>query len=98
MKLDTPPQSAEEVAEKIVEYKTSFADEISEILWNHVLGELARSGVDLENRAEELFPSMILLLESIRSLHLQANNIEHPLQAFAAEAFEQSEYMDVDTE
>ena len=87
MRLDTPPQSPEELAEKITEYKKSFADDISEFLWNHVLGELARSGCNLEDKADELFPSILLVLESIRSLHLHSNDIHHPLQDFASESF-----------
>lgn len=83
MKLDTPPQSPEELAEKISEYKRSFAEDVSEFLWQHVLGELARSGCDFQSNTEELYPSIVLVLESIKSLHLHANGIEHPLQKIA---------------
>jgi len=83
MKLDSPPQSAEELAEKISEYKRSFAEDISEFLWQHVLGELARSGCDFQTDTDELYPSIILVLEAIKSLHLHSNGIEHPLQKIA---------------
>ena len=82
-----PPTSPEELSEKITEYKTSFAEEISEVLWNLVLGELARAGCDFESNIEVYYPSMIMILESIKSLHLQTAGIYHPLQDAAAESF-----------
>ena len=91
LKLGAPPQTLEEISEKIAEYKTSFANELSEILWNMVLAEMVRAGCDFEGNEEELFPSMLLLLESIRSLHLHANGVHHALQDFAQEAFEDME-------
>jgi hypothetical protein len=83
MKLDTPPQTPEELATKISEYKKAFAEDIAEFLWGHVIGELARSGCDFQSNPEELYPSIVLVLEAIKSLHLHANGIEHPLQALA---------------
>lgn len=83
MKLDTPPQSAEELAEKLAEYRTSFSNDVAEQLWNLVLLEMVRSGCRFEDNTEKYFPSIILLLEAIRSLHLHANEIHHPLQDFA---------------
>lgn len=91
MKLDTPPQSPEELSEKLIEYKTSFTNDVAEFLWNHVLSEMVRSGCNFEKDTEEYYPSIILLLESIRSLHLQANGIHHPLQDFAKEFLEEDE-------
>lgn len=82
-----PPTSPEELSEKITEYRTSFAEEISEVLWNMVLGELARAGCDFEADIEKYYPSMIMILESIKSLHLQTAGIYHPLQDAAAESF-----------
>jgi hypothetical protein len=83
MKLDAPPQSAEELSEKLTEYRTSFSEDISEALWNLVLIEMVRSGCRFELNTEEYYPSIILLLEAIKSLHLQASGIHHPLQDFA---------------
>lgn len=96
MKLDAPPQSPQEVANKLIEYKTNYADEISEILWDHVLGELTRAGCDFGKNIDEFFPSMVLILESIRSLHLQVNGIDHPLQKFAKESVTQDNEKKVD--
>lgn len=83
MKIDTPPQSAEELAEKLTEYRTSFSADVAEGLWNLVLIEMVRSGCRFEQDTEEYYPSIILLLEAIKSLHLQASGIHHPLQDFA---------------
>jgi hypothetical protein len=92
MKLNSPPQSPEELAEKLIEYKKSFADDISEFLWSHVLSEMVRSGCNFDVESQEYYPSIILLLESIRSLHLQSNGVHHPLQDFA------QEFIDLDEE
>jgi hypothetical protein len=91
MKLDAPPQSPEELAIKINEYKKAFAEDISEFLWGHVIGELARSGCDFQSNPEELYPSIVLVLEAIKSLHLHANGIEHPLQPLAAAIIEEND-------
>ena len=83
MKLDTPPQSAEELAEKLAEYRTSFSEDVAEQLWNLVLIEMVRSGCRFDEDTDTYYSSIILLLEAIKSLHLQANGIHHPLQDFA---------------
>ena len=79
----TAPHSLEEVGEKIKEYKESYSSELSEIIWENVLGEMARAGCDLEEDLDLYFPSMILIFESIRSLHLMTMGVEHQLQDFA---------------
>jgi hypothetical protein len=91
MKLGAPPQSPEELAEKISEYKRAFADDIAEFLWGHVIGELARSGCDFQSNPEELYPSIVLVLEAIKSLHLHANGVDHPLQELAAEIIDEND-------
>lgn len=91
MKLDAPPQSLEELSEKLTEYRTSFSNDVAESLWNLVLVEMVRSGCRFEEDTEKFYPSIILLLESIRSLHLQASGIHHPLQDFAEEFIESEE-------
>lgn len=91
-KFQTPSniQSQEDLLKQIVDYKTNFAGELSEILSNYVFGELARSGVNFESQIDELFNSMLLVTESIQSLHLKASNVYHPLQDFAEEIFDES--------
>lgn len=84
-------QSQEDFLEQIIEYKKSFADDISEILSSHVFGELARSGVNFEGNIDELFPSMILVTQAIQSLQLKASGVYHPLQDFANDAYEDDE-------
>ena len=78
------PNSQEEVSEKIRDYKESYANELAEIIWENVLGEMARAGCDFDSDMEAYFPSMILIFEAIRSLHLATMGEEHQLQAFAA--------------
>jgi len=81
----TAPNSPEEVGQKIREYKESYSSELSEIIWENVLGEMARAGCALEDDVELYFPSMILIFEAIRSLHLMTMGVEHELQDFAEE-------------
>jgi hypothetical protein len=83
-------QSQEDLLKQITDYKTSFANDISEMLSTYIFGELARSGVNFESRIDELFPAMMLVTESIQSLHLQASGLEHPLQEFAQDLFNEN--------
>jgi hypothetical protein len=84
-------QSQEDLLKQITDYKTSFANDLSEILSNHIFGELARCGVDFDNQIDDLFYSMVLVTESIQSLHLKAAGVYHPLQEFAEEAYSDSD-------
>ena len=52
----TVPNSPEEVGQKIREYKESYSSELSEIIWENVLGEMARAGCALE---EDVAPPCI---------------------------------------
>ena len=81
-------KSKADLADELVRYKEEVAEEVSEFLWRHVLGELERVGCDLSTDVDGNFPSMILVLESIRSLHLLANGIHHPLQDFANDSID----------
>ena len=66
-------------------YKESFASDVADLLWQHVINELGRAGCNFDEDIEKYFPSMVLILEAIRSLHLQTSGIDHPLQQFAVE-------------
>ena len=79
-----PPINEVSVGERIREYKESYSSELAEIIWENVLGEMARAGCDFDDNMEVYFPSMILIFEAIRSLHLQTMGEEHQLQAYAA--------------
>lgn len=78
-----PPIDENSVSERIREYKESYSTELAEIIWENVLGEMARAGCEFEENMDKYFPSMILIFESIRSLHLQTMGEEHQLQPFA---------------
>ena len=80
-----PPINEVSVGERIREYKESYSSELAEIIWENVLGEMARAGCDFDDNMEVYFPSMILIFEAIRSLHLQTMGEEHQLQAYAAD-------------
>ncbi len=91
MKKDSPPQTIEEMDKKIKDYKVDYSMEFCERLVNHVLNEMVRDGVDFENRAMEFVPHITLVMESLLSLHLKTNDIEHPLQEMAVEMFSDEE-------
>ena len=78
-----PPINEQSVSERIREYKESYSTELAEIIWENVLGEMARAGCDFDENMDKYFPSMILIFEAIRSLHLQTMGEEHQLQPFA---------------
>lgn len=88
LKVVTPPQSKEELNAKLKEFKESYSEEIADFLWRNMLGELVRSGCDFSKDMDRFFPSMVLVLESIRSLHLQSQGIDHPLQEFARDSLD----------
>lgn len=92
-KLETTAniQTQEDVLNRITSYKTSFAEDISEILSQHIFGELARSGVNFERDIDDLFPSMILVTEAMQSLHLKSSGVYHPLQDFAEDVYSDEE-------
>jgi hypothetical protein len=79
-----PPIDEVSVSERIRQYKESYSSELTEIIWENVLGEMARAGCDFDDNMEVYFPSMILIFEAIRSLHLQTMGEEHQLQEYAA--------------
>lgn len=84
--FDSPPMSPEDVQEKLIKYKESYSTELAEIIWENVLGEMARAGCSLDEDINTYFPSMVLIFEAIKSLHLQTMGVDHPLQHFAAES------------
>lgn len=94
-KMLTPPQNAQELADSVKEFKLGHADQISEALWQYVLTEMIRSGVVFEQGIKgtvKYFPAMVLILESIKSLHLLTNGIHHPLQDFADDSIDLDEF------
>lgn len=90
----SPPNSEEDLAEQVTDFKEGLADEISEVIWQGVLTELIRSGCNFGDDPNEFFPSIVLVLESIKSLHLQSQGIEHPLQNFANDSLDMAEYQE----
>lgn len=82
-----PNRKQETKSKNINEDHIKLATEISEHLWNNLISDLAKLNCDLKTDFEEKFPSMILILESIKSLYLQSKGIDHMLQDFAKEAF-----------
>jgi hypothetical protein len=64
------------------------SDMLVERIWANALQELERSGCKLSKDTRLYFPAMVLVLESIRSLHMLSNGKEHALQDFAREALD----------
>lgn len=83
--FDSPPMSPEDVQARILRYKESYSTELADIIWDNVLGEMARAGCHFDEDINKYFPSMVLVFEAIKSLHLKTMDVEHPLQAFAEE-------------
>lgn len=83
MKLPVPPQTVEELQEKILEYKKDYAAEISGMILNLVMIEMARAGVQIDDEDPEVMTHTIFLYEAIKSVYMFADNVYHPLQDFA---------------
>lgn len=81
--FDSPPLTPEDVQEKLLRYKESYSTELAEIIWENVLGEMARAGCHFDEDINKYFPSMVLIFEAIKSLHLKTMDVNHPLQDFA---------------
>jgi len=81
--ISDPPMTAAEVKDKISTYKENYANDLAEIIWENVLHEMARANCDFDSDINKYFPNMILIFESIKALHLQTLNVDHPLQDFA---------------
>ena len=92
LKLNSPPQSAKELAEQIEEFKIGHSDQIAEVIWQYVLAEIVRSGANFDKETMDYFPAMVLILESIRSLLLLSNEIHHPLQDFANDSIDMEQF------
>jgi hypothetical protein len=86
----------EKFRSKFTEEETDDIEEVSEVdliverIWAGVLQDLERTGCRFSRDTKLYFPSMILVLESIRALYLLANDEHHGLQEFAQDAL--SEY------
>jgi len=78
----------EQLRSVLDEYKEEVANEMSEFLFRHVIGELTRVGHSFDKNMEHFMPSMMMVLESIRSLALQAHGIEHDFQSIAKDILE----------
>lgn len=78
-----PPIDQVSVQQRIKEYKESYSTELAEIIWENVLGEMGRAGCDFDSDMDKYFPSMVLIFEAIRSLHLQSMGEHHQLQDYA---------------
>lgn len=77
------PTSPEDALEKLNNYKESYSTELAELMWESVLGEMARAGCEFDLDIDKYFPGMVLVFEAIKSLHLSTMNVHHPLQDYA---------------
>ena len=83
--MSKPPMDAQEIQDKLLAYKESYSSELSEIIWQNVLGEMDRAGCDFDEDIEKYFSSMVLVYEAIKALHLLSLDVAHPLHEFAEE-------------
>lgn len=83
--ISDPPMTADEVKDRISSYKENYANDLSEIIWENVLHEMARANCDFDSDIDKYFPNMILVFESIKALHLLTMDAKHPLQEFASQ-------------
>lgn len=89
-KLGAPPESLEEAQKRITEVREGFASDFAEHLWGFIYGEIERAGGDLETNQKEISFSMMLVVESIKSLYLHTVGTSHPIQDVAKQIFSES--------
>lgn len=65
------------------------SDMMIERIWAGVLQDLERSGCRFSKDTRVYFPSMVLVLESIRALYMLSGGTHHALQDFARDALEE---------
>lgn len=85
---DTPPQSLEEVVEKVRVNQVTYADCIANRAGVAVLDMLTEAGYNL---TPELSEDVMLMLDSITSLYYKAGGNPHSLQDYARDVYEISD-------
>ena len=93
-KLNTPPQSIEEMVADIDRLRREAADEMMTSMIPQLVGIFMANGIDADNEAYIKDVSMIV--ESTKSLLYKYFNIEHPFHDMIELVFEFS-YNDDDT-
>lgn len=74
------PMTSSELSDKIEEFRVGYVDDVSEFILAVVISEIGRAGFDL---VEEDDNDVMLICESVRSLMLRKQGIEHNLQNIA---------------
>lgn len=82
------PPTIEEVKENILTQKEEQIEEISEILANLLLEQIANVGFHLSND-DKTVKELCFCMESLKALMCKYYDIEHPFHAFADACFEQ---------
>lgn len=82
-----------------LDYKIQYGNELANFITTIVLRELERGGTfDEIEDMDEYMEDILLVFESIRSLFMATNGIEHSLQKLADEYFIEEEDDDIQPE
>jgi hypothetical protein len=93
-KLNTPPQSLEEMVDSIEKLRLETAEEIATSMIPQLLGIFASNGIDADQH--EYIKDVSMIVESCKSLLYKYYNIDHPFHEMIESVFEFS-YNDDDT-
>ena len=93
-KLNTPPQSLEEMVDSIEKLRRETADEIANSMIPQLIGIFMANGIDADQH--EYIKDVSMIVESSKSLLYKYYNIEHPFHEMIESVFEFS-YNDDDT-
>jgi hypothetical protein len=93
-KLNTPPQSLEEMVADIDRLRRDTADEIAGNMIPQIIGLFMANGIDVDQH--EYIKDVSMIVESSKSLLYKYYNIEHPLHEMIESVFEFN-YNDDDT-
>lgn len=87
LKLNSPPQSLEEVLGAVRENRIAYVDDVADELSQYVITECQNSGFDLDSDDLALVSSVHLMIESIRGILFHLSNMEHPLHEVANQMY-----------
>lgn len=93
-KLNTPPQSLEEMVADIDRMRRDTADEIANSMIPQIIGIFMANGIDADQH--EYIKDVSMIVEASKSLLYKYYSIEHPFHEMVESVFEFS-YNDDDT-
>ena len=85
-KKNCPPQSVEEMQDRLAEKKIEYVNEIVDFYGSEMLVKISQDGFEIDD--DNFMKDFAFTLESLRSGLYRSVGVEHPLQESVDEAIE----------